>query len=475
MEQMQQQLAAMQLELQDRDERIQQLQLEAIGAAEAALAAQAQNLHANFGAQGQQQANFGAQGQPNVDQEQGQGNAQQVNIENVLKSLQSPQVLRDFPPFSGDPIKLHKFIRSIDNLMPSINLARNTPMYAIWQQCIRSKVIGEADDILELYGTGIEWNDIKATLITHYSDKRDEVSLTRDLFKIRQKGEINDYYGEISHIVSLLVNLLNINEPNHDVRIAKNSFYQQMGLKVFLSGLKDPLGPIIRAQSPQTLKDALRLCLEEANYHFVKPTSKEYFFSKARADVPPDQRSQPNPKNYQQNFPIQPFYRPFYPVLQFDPRLAPNLPQLRNNLPNIPPSQQPGPSWRVPTPNQFMNNMQAPHAQQKPALPPRKMVFPRPEPMDVDKSLQTRQINYLNRPRSHMLPNYHFQDYEMDVNYMLPSYNPGNYEQEYYAENQHELEENITPEQKGDQNQEGDQNQADDLNFCMEESRQNPS
>lgn len=274
-------------------------------------------------------------------------------------------------------------------------------MYPIWQQCIRSKITGEADDILELYGTGVEWDEIKTTLITHYSDKRDEVSLTRDLIKIRQKGDVKDYYGEISHVVSLLVNLLNLNEPNHDVKMAKNRFYQQMGLKVFLAGLKDPLGPIIRAQSPQTLRDALRLCLEEANYHFSKPASKEYFFSKPRVEVPPEKRPQPHPRA----LPIQQStYRPFYqPVFQQGLKFPQNDPQ-------------PGPSWRVPT-NQFANNTQAPSLQQRPVLPPRKMVLNRPEPMDVDRSLRSRLTNFSNPPQQRRSE---ISNHEADTDY--PNY-----------------------------------------------------
>lgn len=209
------------------------------------------------------QANAAAQVQANAN-----ANANVGPVENVLKTLQTPQILRDLPSFNGDQVKLHSFIRSIENLMPVINQVRGTAMYTVWHH--RSKIVGNADNILELYGTSLDWAEIKQNLITHYSDRRDEVSLTRDIFKLYQTGSVEDYYGKISHIASLLVNLLNISEPNDAVKNAKNNFYQQMGLKVFLTGLKDPVGPIIRAQSPATLKEALRLWLEENNYNYSK-------------------------------------------------------------------------------------------------------------------------------------------------------------------------------------------------------------
>ena len=152
-------------------------------------------------------------------------------------------------------------------MLPLLESARGAPVYTVWLQAIRAKIHGEADNVLELYGTSLNWTEIKTNLITHYSDRRDEVCLSRDLFRLEQTSTIEDFYGKISHVISLLVNLINLNNDNEQVKAAKNRLYQEMGLKVFLGGLKDPLGPIIRAQTPTSLKEALRLCLEESNYN----------------------------------------------------------------------------------------------------------------------------------------------------------------------------------------------------------------
>lgn len=214
-------------------------------------------------------------------------------VDSALKALQTPQILRILPAFDGNPIKLHSFIRSIDDLMPEIDRVRGTPAHTVWLLAIRSKIIGEADNVLEFYGTGTDWIDIKSNLITHYSDKRDEVTLTKDLFKLTQKNsDIEDFYKEIQFSLSLMVNQLNLNEPNIDVRSAKNQFYQDMGLKVFLAGLNEPIGQVIRAQCPTSLKDALRRCLEERNFHYNKP----------KPTPPPiPQRNRFQPRNYQIN------------------------------------------------------------------------------------------------------------------------------------------------------------------------------
>lgn len=214
-------------------------------------------------------------------------NRETTPAEDVLKSLQTPSTLRDIVPFDGNPIKLHQFLKAVDRIMPIMQRASNSPMFDVWMQAIRSKVIGDADTVLELYGTELNWDEIKSNLITHYHDKRDEVSLTRDLFKLSQTNTVQELYESISYIISLLINQLNFNEKDSNVKTAKQKYYQEIGLKVFVAGLRPPLGPIIRAQQPSTLKEALRFCSEESNYNYVQSSFKPQTSSPSNASAVP--------------------------------------------------------------------------------------------------------------------------------------------------------------------------------------------
>lgn len=359
MDPLQQEVELLRREINERDELIHQLRVEAQGAAEAAHAARA----------------VAARRQENP----------LGDTENILKALQTPQIIRDLPCFNGDPVKLHSFIRSIDNLIPLIDSARGSAIHIIWIQAIRSKIIGDADNVLELYGTALDWNEIKNNLITHYSDRRDEVSLTKDLVGIKQTGTIEEFYSKVSHIVSLLVNLLNITEENPEVKTAKNQFYQQMGLKVFLAGLHHTIGPTIRAQTPKSLKDALRACLDEGNYTQPKTVHQ-----------PPPIPSRP-PQQVQSFKPV-PFKfqpRPMFPV---------------NNAYRFP--QQPPP------------HMFRPFLPRKPQ--------PKPERMDVDPSVR---VNYMNRPRN--IPPPQMQNNfapRFSQNYRPPTnFGPQNFAQQNFA------------------------------------------
>lgn len=436
-------IAELQEVIQDRDDQIHQLQIEVHGAVQAALAAQAANPAP----------------QPAVPPRNPDGLNQVGVTESILKSLQTPQIIRDISSFNGNPVKLHSFIKSIDNLIPLLEGARGTPIYPVWMQAIRTKIVGDADTVLEIYGTSFDWEDIKNTLITHYSDKRDEISLTRDLFKLSQTTTVEEFYSRVSHSISLLVNLLNLNEENPEVKTAKNSFYQELGLKVYLAGLKEPLGPIIRAQSPKSLKEALRLCLEEGNYNYVKNPFK------------PVPQIPPKPNHQTTNLFQPPSRSIMYPPRQFQPPLRPfHPPPIAMQQPSR--AFQPVPGFSNNFPRSFQQNPQ--NFQRPPPAYPQRNVFaqkqsiplPKPTPMDVDPSIRTRQINYMNRP-NFQIPEEIISEYPyLDYNYFYPE-NDFLYPDDLNSNT--ETCSNSSSQQPEMNNQE-ENIQTDDLNFRQQEA-----
>ena len=154
----------------------------------------------------------------NPDPEQ-QAQVEQTNelfnrAEKVLKAMQTPQAIRELPSFDGNPVKLHAFIRAVENLLPFLNAMKDTPFEEVWLQSIRAKITGDADQVLEIYGTPLHWDEIKSNLIAYYNDKRDSVTLTRELFQLQQNGNIEDFYGAVQQLLSLLI--------NHTTRLIEN-------------------------------------------------------------------------------------------------------------------------------------------------------------------------------------------------------------------------------------------------------------
>lgn len=452
MENIQQQIAQLQQALADRDDQIAHLGIEANGAAHAVQTAQAEAAAA-------QQSLIEKDEMLRKLNEQLRNAPQgtQSPSESVLKKLQTPHILRDLPCYDGNPIKLHQFLRAIDNIIPVLEEARGTPMYNVWMQSIRSKITGDADTVLELYGTDLSWYEIKTNLVTHYSDKRDEVSLTRDLFKLSQVGTVEEFYGKVSNIISLLLNQLCLNELNGAIRTSKKLFYQEIGLKVFLAGLKEPLGPIIRAQAPSSMREALRLCSEESNYNYVRNPFKTH-----TPPVPPKPQHQTT-SNPQFKFPQHPPKQQFFQPTPFPSHSHPPPRPFNFNATNN--------TFRKYTnPNLFTPQRQQPPTQN--SFAPRFNPQSKPVPMEVDPSIRSRKINYMNRPNFHLEhnpENYCEQPYDDSNCYYYPEpysecYNyqpPVEYDSARYAVETHE----PTAESVEPQTNQSEQPHVDDLNF----------
>lgn len=127
-----------------------------------------------------------------------------------MKSLQTSQAVRELQPFDGNPYKPSGFILPAENLIPFMKPIKGTPIGKNWQQTIRAKSINEADHALETHGTPLDWESMKDTLRAYFNDKRSPVPLTRELFQTQQITSIEDFFGQIQNLLSLLINHTNM-------------------------------------------------------------------------------------------------------------------------------------------------------------------------------------------------------------------------------------------------------------------------
>lgn len=191
----------------------------------------------------------------------------------IFNSLRIPDAIKDLPHFSGNPRLLYEFINNVEEILLYINSADSTPYGKILLRAIRNKIDGEANEILNMYGTPLNWDMIKNNLILHYSDKRSETSLIKDLHNVRQANKtIQEFYSEIIEIQAALSNNILIHEKDANVISSKKELFADMCLNTFLSGLKEPLGSSIRAMQPKSLASALSFCLKEQNIYYRQST-----------------------------------------------------------------------------------------------------------------------------------------------------------------------------------------------------------
>lgn len=199
------------------------------------------------------------------------------NHMDIFNSLRIPDAIKDLPKFDGNSRLLNEFINNVEEILLYIRGTDNSPYGQILLRAIRNKIEGQANEILNMYGTALNWDEIKTNLILHYADKRTETSLIRDLHNTMQLNKtVEGFYSEIVELQSALCNNILLHEPNSNVVKAKKELYADMCLNSFLSGLKEPLGSRIRTMRPDSLATALAFCIKEQNISYQRQSYQNY-------------------------------------------------------------------------------------------------------------------------------------------------------------------------------------------------------
>lgn len=243
----------------------------------------------------------------------GQNDTPQVRTSpNPFESLRIPDAIKDLPNFEGNPRLLYEFISNVEEILSILQSYDGTTHGQIILRAIRNKIVGQANEVLNMFGTPLNWDTIKENLILHYSDKRSETSLIRDLHNLKQGNRnVEHFYSEIIELQSLLLNNTKIHEKDPNVIKAKQELFSEMSLNSLLIGLREPLGSIIRASKPDTLANAFSLCIKEQNIYYMRTDipryNRPYNQNKSfeRTNTSDYYNSRQHPYNSQQTIPYQ--------------------------------------------------------------------------------------------------------------------------------------------------------------------------
>lgn len=282
-------------------------------------------------------------------------NGQRNNLTDLDKI---PDVVKCIKEFSGQPGEFSSWKKSVDRVLDIYEQIKGTPKYFGILSIIRNKITGNADIALESYNTPLNWTAISKCLVAHYGDKRDVSTLEHQMSTLVQGNKtVSEFYQDIYTHLSLILNKIGcLNTSNESLMLLTKS-YREKALDTFVRGLNGDLPRLLGMKEPVDLPQALHLCLKLENQSY-----RSNHMHRMGKHQPPQL---PPKKNYH---PIQ--RRTFYPQLA-----------------HMPQTYQQG--WQ-PRYQSF------PHNSHNPPRPPKPQ--PRPEPMDVDQSLRSRHINYMNRP-----------------------------------------------------------------------------
>lgn len=269
-----------------------------------------------------------------------------------------PDSVKELRTFDGNPTQYISWVHSVETILENFEIVRDKPIFRAIVQSIRQKIVGAADAALVSYNVfDSSWSEMKEVLSLHYADKRDLQTLEHQLNQLTQgSSSVDELYSAVNHQLSLIVNKIKTESYSEETVRALVETYRNRSLDVFIRGLKPDLSRMIIIQRPRTLPEAYSACLELQN---VSLRNNITFPNRAVESLPAVNRPDPTRSLFTrqpQNFRSRHWYNP---------------------------------SGR--TGNYYQSA--------KPALPPRRPAI-KHEPMDVDRSIQSRRVNYINNPRA---------------------------------------------------------------------------
>lgn len=290
----------------------------------------------------------------------------------ALKYLERQQ------PFDGRREDLPIFIANIEDIIPVLN-QYDAAGQQMLINTIKSKITGKARTVIEINSHLNTWVLIKNLLITNFSSFKSIQTLQEELRAITFKSNTLDFYNEIMSKLSELNQKSKQENSLMDIPINIMT-----GLKIFKSKINEPMRTILYARNPTTIENALNI-LSEGGYLYnrekTEHTNKNYF--------EPRNKQYNNNNNYQNRY--QPRNQDFKPQVQNNYQ--------RNN--NYAPRQNYGRNFQTRYDNNRQNfprndayeRRNTPQQNTNANMYNRQNIQPRPEPMDVDTTAQTRRNN----------------------------------------------------------------------------------
>lgn len=304
------------------------------------------------------------------------------NLEELEKV---PDVVRSIREFSGKPGEFNSWRKSVDRVLSLFETLRGTGRYYAILHVIRTKIIGDADTALESYRTPLDWIKIRKCLMIHYSDRRDIGTLEYQMTALCQGNKtINDFYQTVYQHLSVILDKVACLDFKEETLSAMTNTYREKALDTFIRGLNGDLSRLLSIREPTSLPQALHICLKLDNMTY-------------RRNYAQFQNSKVNGQRSRVEMPNLTSGRAFYPELTHTGFTRPPLPPRYHTAVNHNSQNQNFVRSNFNPPRfQFNSNGFTGQSYRNEYNNYRKT--PGIEPMDVDRSIQTRQVNYMNRP-----------------------------------------------------------------------------
>lgn len=224
------------------------------------------------------------------------------------------------PEFQGEPELLARFIDTAEKLANRFQNPADPDDFQneFLLNSLIAKVKGPAAEVI--YNSKIEsFADLKEALLQAYSDRRDHLTLELELANMKQGRTENPFkfFERISKILNLIISYISNHFTNEKQKIL-TEHAKEFALRVFLKGLNEPLGSLMRTKNPATLNLALSTLTNDFQFldfkQFTPNTSTHSSHSnntnqfKSNSQRTPHVPRTPSNQNQNQNQTSTPYY-----------------------------------------------------------------------------------------------------------------------------------------------------------------------
>lgn len=232
-------------------------------------------------------------------------NALQDKAKNPFTNFYIPDQIKIIPQFSGNRKEALAWIEDTQEAIDQFEEYELEPEYKQIIRVIKSKIVGEAREVLIAPGNPSEWIEIKEILLNAFGDKRDITSHIQSLFYVRQgKKTLQEYFQKVKAIDTAIKTTAAQMEDYKRSTEAVNKLISLMTLTRYIDGLNgENLAMYVRSYRPKSLEEAHEITIAHSNASFrQKIENRQASSSSSGANVHPKfQNKYENTRNQNSN------------------------------------------------------------------------------------------------------------------------------------------------------------------------------
>lgn len=216
--------------------------------------------------------------------------------------------LNNLPLYSGSKKDLNTFTKLIDRIHPLL-ITYDEISQLIFSDIIKSRLIGKAQEIIEINTQARSWQEIKTVLENNFGERKSCEELFDDLRSVTFSNTTLDFFNEIKFRLRLLNNkaAMIMGEGEGLNQVALNN--QKSALHIFKNKMPEPMRTVLACRNPNTLESAMDILFEsgydkvgkdgfQTKYHKLNRDKEQNYRQQNRQNS--NERRNNNHREYQQ-------------------------------------------------------------------------------------------------------------------------------------------------------------------------------